>query len=1298
MNAVRQSCRPKHQVLTLKCYPRFQKGVQQVKPNSSELSYLLYYASTRRSKLPKLGAFLEKRTARDVWRGKIGNVQVTLQILAALIEKLPKDLPLYARSVLTILDAVLRSQDISMVEETIPTFEAFCQHQDMAVLAADQAYVTQYRDIVRAYAALASAEFATEPRTPLSKPFLLRWKNVGLQAIKSVVSSEALATDGVKQLNIVVPVILENLYSDGDFMLSPLQEQAETSEKQEREIARRRRMSIATVQTVDVAEGDPISASATTADADRVAEVEARVLALRCLEKLFVAGSNRGQILVATALILRFIVDKRPEWRDDGEKGGNWTTNLMEVIAKWTPVQDRFIILITSIETLSKSSATDKYEEQLTLATMVDWLLSSAVNLIGLSVMDILIGLLDHVLLLLQRGGRSFKPSHHRTPPTFAHSLPDVKETVDEASAQSGADGAQQTQSEPSGSSHLRQELIELLEKCIGDLATHNYYADQVSDMIRAVLSRLKPDPVHDVSGPESASGSPAKSHTTAGHDEITADNYFSFPAARVTALKAIKQILIVANLRKAMAGGGAESRNRVGIQVWQGTQWLLHDPEREVRHAYVDAFLSWLQLETNKEDLRVSFEHRKLARIGAKREVPGLSDKLARRIISTTSQKESVSVAASSSFLQHLHLVVYEIATESAVEESDILLLHLLLANLVENMGVNAVRHGLPVIMRLQDDFVSSNGSVPPAARLHIASLVHGYLWTLIEKFDLEATRVGGEIVNEITKRKRKGIWLDKVQLPPRTINYIVPMRPGSGMGEKTSAQVDKSAYTPFTALSELVDQIENAYNAHVSSPTASPAGSPGRMFSLPVIGQSYPGSVSTRPVEDQLPGNLKEQLLAPWSKEACLAELEAEKAKTSSYTGSRSGTGPSVNRHYRAVNGDMDGNASPTDTEISALNRIQDRPVSAALGLIGGLDGVPRVRRQSVPDGTHSPVTTSSRDSTLRVHELRRVLSVINSPNNVRRSSPLRGHVRPVSSPSSSESMVSHLSASDAGIIRDEATGVSSRPQSRYREGSETPKASAMNLANGEAANQDDRSDFLGRTISNDIPPVPPLPPSLAIPGGFPGDSNNVSPLPSPSYSPVPSDRPSTAPAQPRSRQSTKAQTNPVPTPRESRSLTRRKSRSGTRSTGSGTHRYLSPRPTSSRSGGGHGHSERGAYRTSSDMNGSPTGHRRDYSISNNHSYGRSMSLGRRVDVEKLLDGLVVSSEREHRADQFDGGNFPLPTHSRGPSFSGKGFGKFNVNDGMDEKSLGSAPKVLSAGRTGRGIRGGGIGPPPY
>ena len=74
MHAMRQSCRPKHQTLVLKCYPKFQKTAVDVKPNSSELSYLLYYASTRRGKIQKLVVFLEKRTSTDVRRGRMGYV------------------------------------------------------------------------------------------------------------------------------------------------------------------------------------------------------------------------------------------------------------------------------------------------------------------------------------------------------------------------------------------------------------------------------------------------------------------------------------------------------------------------------------------------------------------------------------------------------------------------------------------------------------------------------------------------------------------------------------------------------------------------------------------------------------------------------------------------------------------------------------------------------------------------------------------------------------------------------------------------------------------------------------------------------------------------------------------------------------------------------------------------------------------------------------------------------------------------------------------------------------------------
>ena len=72
MHTIKQKCRPKHQVLVLKCYPRTTKGAVDVKPNSSELSYLLFYATSRKTKIGKVGQFLEKKTASDIWHQRIG--------------------------------------------------------------------------------------------------------------------------------------------------------------------------------------------------------------------------------------------------------------------------------------------------------------------------------------------------------------------------------------------------------------------------------------------------------------------------------------------------------------------------------------------------------------------------------------------------------------------------------------------------------------------------------------------------------------------------------------------------------------------------------------------------------------------------------------------------------------------------------------------------------------------------------------------------------------------------------------------------------------------------------------------------------------------------------------------------------------------------------------------------------------------------------------------------------------------------------------------------------------------------
>ncbi|RAH65517.1 uncharacterized protein BO66DRAFT_474923 [Aspergillus aculeatinus CBS 121060] len=1064
MEGVRQSCRPKHQVLVLKCYPQYQKGVQEVKPNPSELSYLLYYASTRRSKLTKVGAFLEKRAARDVWRRKTGNVQVTLQILTALIEKVPRDLPIYARSVLTILETVLRSRDITIVEDSIATFETFCSHQDVAALTAEPDFATQYREVVRTYASFAEVEPSSQANALApSLPMALRWRNAGLRAIKGVVGSETgLAADGGDSLRITLPIVLQNLCKGDEDLVTSLEHLLEQSEKADTELAHKRRVSTATVQTVDTANGDPVLASQSAADADKKAELDVRLLALRCLERIVVSGSSRGQIRVTTQIALEFILRKIPTGNTSFalDTRENWATSLVEIIAKWCPVQVRFIIPVTMMQILMDMKLSDEtLDEPFVVILMIDWLLKSPVNMIGLSVIDILLGLLQHMSFLLSSPGGEMVV-------------------------------------EPSGK---RREQLSLLEKCIGDLATHIYYGDQVVDMIRAILTRVKPVISHDQPPNSSQTDSPgarSQAPSVSGDSNSVA---FASGFAKTAALRAIKNILLVANSRKAAAAAGAETRNKVGIHVWEGTQWLLQESQNEVRYAYADAFLTWLKLETNQQDLLVNDKSSKTHNL--RREMSDIGKSGKRTASMGVNQREKSILVAQHNFLRLLHLVVYDIAFESFAQVAEMRLLHLLLASLVNNLGVNAIRFGLSMALKLQEDVGTVESLQSVTAKVNIGSLVYGYLWAVSEKFDLETTKVGRDIQNEIVKRQKLGLWLDHIRLPPASLETIL-----QGSNNAANYAGDVNQLTPFGEAEELVRCIEDSYNFSVQNATSSPPSSPGRAPTLPVLGQG--SGLQGIPQRQLLPSTAREQMLSAWTRELCLAAAEREKAEFMSMNGSRAGT-LAIRNHF---------NVNPTESSPPSTTSPKSGQQVAA--------GLHNSRRMSIPESARVRAHSSSRESPVHVNDLKRVLS-INDQEKLRRLSPLRGRLdtsnRSVVS-SSSESMVSGYSLSEF-----DADGISIRHQSRDGQDGDsvTPKASSSSFAGSQ----------MYYMAHEDIPPVPPIPPSLTITGNLASESQRS----------LASDRPSTAPG-PRGQAAVNGKAVTPALPHHGKSLSKHKSRSST------------------------------------------------------------------------------------------------------------------------------------------------------
>ena len=948
------------------------------------------------------------------------NVQVTLQIIKALIEKLPRDLPLYAPYVLRILSSVLRSQDLSMVEESIPTFKAFCEYHDVATLAADQDHIGRYEDIVRTYATYAALKTPVQPKGGLNASIAIRWRSAGLRALKCITSSEAVGADGGKQMNMLMPVILQNLHSGDEGHLRELRQRAQAAESTEIEQAARRRMSTATVRTVDESLRPTSAAMSGTADdADRLAEEEVGIQAIQCLKQIFVAN-NRAQIRLATGAMLKFICTRVQNRRPGTSKStrsnsaGTWSTTIMEIVTRWAPVQDRFVILVTIMETLVRSPmAEENLEQQLLLVSLIGWLLRSTINMIGLSVMDVLLGLVQHILLLLQLGGKGSNVLPHHQQTDAIDLFQGTRDLIDGPISPAGEKVEEQ---QPSSN---RQELLDNLQRCIGDLATHIYYTDQISDMITAILLRLKPSPMSGITTAAAAIEHPqaaARAISTSVNlqENPETDDFFSFGTARVTALKAIKEVLTVANIKWSVSGGAAIGRNRVSVQVWEGTQWLLRDEDRRVRRAYVDAILTWLRLEMSSNDLRVLEDKRKLSRTTSKTDVnSNRKDTMAKRAVSNASQREDNGKPSKSTFLQLLHLAIYDNAIEAPESESDLLLMHLLLFNLVEKLGVNATKSGLPMIMRLQEDINVDELISTPVAKVNVGSLVHGHFWTLCNKFDFDTSTVGFVIQSEISRRKQHGLWLDTIQVPPLPLERIISATSRPLTQKIPPPAVQTESLKPFDSRPAMVDRIADSYARAVASPPNSPPSSPGRVFSMPIL--SSQGSTSSSSA-NELPLKIKEAMLSDWSKDSCIASVEKDSIRTISINGSRKGTNLS---RYLGVNSNGTRDTSPNGVQ----NQGQQHPTS---DVANGVQLQPLNftfqngnRRSSAPDtGSPTPMSSSDQNQTLRVDDLKRVLA--GGTVNVRGASPLRNSTsRP--EPTSSNDARSVSSSSESVVSAD-------------------------------------------------------------------------------------------------------------------------------------------------------------------------------------------------------------------------------------------------------------------------------------
>lgn len=968
-------------------------------------------------------------------------------ILAALTEKSQKDAALIAPTVLKILEMILRSNDITMVESSLSTWHAFCENHDPSSLFADQGYRQHYESVVRTYAQLASSQFSPGKGT-VSRPVQARWRSAGLEAIKSITVSDALSSVAGRQINIIMPRVLENLWTEEEDVLDVFVQRVQMEEKVDSDRMLRRRTSVATVQTDTTGDANPVAITGTAGDVDKLAEEDIGVLAMQCLKSIFVV-SNQSQLYGATEALLGYISERVKQGLrvvqvgESRKQDHGWAIKIYSITAHWAPVQDRYAILVAAMNSLLRLPMREELLEQhLVYTAMIGSLLRSDVNLIGLSVMDILLGLIREMKRLF---GLASEPSRSGS---F-----EVTEDADGHDIRSP-----------------KNDLLNRLEKCVGDLSAHVYYADQVADMISAIIIRLRPSrSASATSTPQGEKTDSAENGAGASVADLTESQsqleaYFSYHQGRVSALKAIRAIFLVANPKSKLAGTMDLSRNRVPIQVWEGTHWLLRDSDGRVRKAYIEALVTWLDRETTTSDSKAREEPLLQPRtsLKASREVPEMNQ----RSVSNASPRERAhGRMRRSHFLAMLHLTIYDNALQFVDSESDIALLHVLLNKLAVKLGVNAVRYGLPMIYRLQEDVQEID---QPLHKVRVAALCHGYFWALTERFDFDTSTVGRAIHNEIARRRSKGFWVDGINVPPPQVSAI--KTPGmSRTGPIWDANaLEGEEILPFDDRTTLVECIGHNYEESAQSPPASPAVSPGRSFSNPIgPGASTKPVINTSHVDRELPGTFREQMLTDWSRDSALAAL-ASVGKSESVTGSRSGaTAP--NRGMLTINtADTNGNGY-RHYIVSPFGSL--RPGSAQQ-----LDRMSKLRKSSLRSGRSPSVAASAKAGVASVEQLKMVLAGNASPESA--------GIVPLDDDSGDSMMSYDYTASELSFNpptqADQATATSPDTPKRSvsvssRQGplsSNPPHEAAPNL-------HDDNAEE-----DNDVPPVPPLPQSYSMP----------------------------------------------------------------------------------------------------------------------------------------------------------------------------------------------------------------------
>lgn len=334
---------PKHQKLVNQCYPSGRTTDK--KPKSSETSYLLYYVNSRRSKLEKVSTYLVKRTAVDLNRRRVGNVAVTLELMAKIVSNCKENLNVFVKDFLQIMKKIMSNNnfnnDISIVELVEGTFCAICKNVEGASCSGDAEFVQMYQEFADLYFRVVMEMLHNDD--------LLLKGCIDISHTSNLASSPQIKHFIPQSVNLVL----------------------------QRFVERNPRYKIPYLETApDQAMSKRLSRTQTrNTGLDDVSDNDAD-LSIKALQSYF-ATTETDKLTLSIRALLQFM-QKNPN------------RNLLEFICNGIPVQLRYIVVILLVRQLNDSDS-----KPIIVMKLVSSLLVSDVSIVGLSILDMMRRILE---------------------------------------------------------------------------------------------------------------------------------------------------------------------------------------------------------------------------------------------------------------------------------------------------------------------------------------------------------------------------------------------------------------------------------------------------------------------------------------------------------------------------------------------------------------------------------------------------------------------------------------------------------------------------------------------------------------------------------------------------------------------------------------------------------------------------------------------------------------------------------------------------------------------------------------